>query len=245
MRDKYIIKPFNSVYLTTTALYAVFLFVLIQLLSGLDESKKALCVVLFCLLALVVFYLYKKAISVDEEYFRMYGFDEFNWLNELPLNVCNIVLIFAPIGILFNNQYLMSMSFFASVILSPMAILMPCMGFEKYSIFVPRVFGFYLTHYMAISTGILMYVLGLFKPSLSQIPVITCMMFGLSIVIYLINKYMRIKNLNPAANYFYNVDPEDNPVLQMCYKLIPHEFFFMMPVYALFIIICTLLTFIL
>ena len=245
MKDKYIIKPFNIVYLVSVGIYSLFLYAIIKLLIGLDDSKKALSVVLFCLLALVVFYLYKKAISVDEEYYRMYGFDKFNWLNELPLNVCNIVLIFAPLGIMLNNQYLMGISFFASVILSPMAILMPCIGFDKYSIFIPRVFGFYLTHYMAISTGIMLYVLGLYKPDLSQIPIIICIMFVLNLVIYLINKYMRVKGLNQAANYFYNVDPEDNPVLLMCYKYIPYEFFFILPVYVVFIIICILLTIVL
>ena len=242
MSEKYIIKPFNSVFFVFISLYGIILSVILKFMSHQSAAAKTGFVCLFFALSLAIFYFYKVAISKDEYYWRLCGFDKFNWLNELPLNPCNIVLIFTPVAVLIKSRILMGFCFFASLILSPMALITPGKGFECYPLFEGRIFGYYLTHLMVISSSIMLVSLGFYSPKISDLPPIMLISMAVNFLIYLVNKRMRASGVNPGANYFFNIDTDGNPIFEMCKKIIPYEFLYTVPAFMIFAAVSFLIT---
>lgn len=106
-------------------------------------------------MTLIGFFIYKYFLSIDKEYDQLRGFvGGFNWLGELPLNMCNVNMNLMPIAVLFNNKKLMNISFYLAPLGAFMALIMPGSGFINVSIFEPRMIGYYGTHFMITIEGI-------------------------------------------------------------------------------------------
>lgn len=242
MKNKLIYKPFNTVFFGSIAAYSTILHFLLKFIKGKPLGVQRAFVCLFYIFSLFVFLAYKIAISKDTYYNNLLGFDKFNWLNELPLNVCNIVLLFMPVGVFINSRILLSICFFASLILSPMALIMPRQGFAGYSVTTPRVLGYLLTHFMAISAGVMLIYFNIYLPVASDLLPSFIITALISFIIYLINKFFRKTGLNPKSNYFFSVDTEGIPAFEICYKLIPYEFLYTLPVLAVYAILASVIT---
>lgn len=244
MKEKYIIKPFNKVFNITFLVYVMLLSAFIFLLRGRDLNIRKWGIVAFYLADLLLFIWYKFQISIDEEYGEIFYKEHgFNWFNELPFNTCNTVLFLVPLGVLTGNRMLLATCFFSSIIVTPLALVMPCRGFSDFPFFKPRVFGFYTTHYMTLSAGLLYGFLGIYKPVYSDLKLIFAGMLLLLTIAYLINKAMRISGVNPYANYFYCVHPDGNPALELFKKAIPFEYFYCVPLVFIFVILASVLIF--
>lgn len=242
MDNKCIIKPFNLTYVLFALIYGAVLAIYITYFKKYSMAEKEVAAIVFYLLDWLVFILYKISISKDEELASICYQNGFNWLNELPLNTCNIVLFLVPLGIIFKSRVMLATCFYSSLIVTPLALLMPCRGFEKYSLFKPRIFGFYLTHYMTLSAGIILICFGIFFPSPSDVILAAIGMLVTLTIVYLINKVMRASGINPYANYFYCMDPDGNPALELLKKLIPCEYLYCLPLVVIFGILSYLLT---
>ncbi len=60
------------------------------------------------------FVLYKGLLSQDGDFLEVSHMEKFNWLNELPIQLCNINLFLIPIGLKRRDRALMGFSFFVA-----------------------------------------------------------------------------------------------------------------------------------
>ena len=66
--------------------------------------------------------------------------------NELSLHLCNINLFLTPLGVWKRNRSIMGFSFFVAPLGALMALLFPEPLFSGFSLFLSRIFGYYVTH---------------------------------------------------------------------------------------------------
>lgn len=180
----------------------------------------------------------------DKEYidicYKEYG--RINWYNELPLFPCNVIVLMNPIAVLTRNRYLLAFSFFFSLVSPIPAIMAPCKGFEKYSLTKPRIFGFYMTHYLCMLNGLLLLIGGIFKPRYSDI-LPACVVFIIfSLIAFAINIYLIKSGKNKEANYFFTMNPDGNALLEMLYKKIKIKYVFVLPLVIPFVLIFFIIT---
>ena len=153
----------------------------------------------------------------------------FNWWGELPLHLCNINMLIIPIAVWRKSRPLMSFSFFLAPLGALMALLMPSAGFSGYSIFLPKMLGFYGTHFMVFIEGIALATFGLYRPRFKDLPKTLLTILIVTFCIFLIDVLIRTTGLNPKANYFFAMETEGNPVLNIFHNLIPYPFLYLLP----------------
>ena len=228
--ESWIIRPFNGVF---CAVFSAFLLVLALASSVMREaSDKARRVVLSCacILTLIGFFVYKYYLSIDTAYDALTaGMGGFNWWGELPLQLCNINMIMIPISVMTNKRPLMSFCFFVGSLGAMMALAMPTTGFDGYSLLLPRMLGFYGTHFMIVIEAMAIVTFGLYKPRFRDVPMTIVALLCIALVIFGIDMLLRWSGLHPKANYFFAVETEGNPVLELFYRLIPYPFLYLLP----------------
>ena len=153
----------------------------------------------------------------------------FNWWGELPLHLCNINMILIPIAVLRRSRPLMCFCFFVAPLGALMALLMPGNGFDGYSLLLPRMLGYYGTHFMIVIEGLAIVCFGLYRPKFRDLPRTVLAALLITLVIFGINMLLRWSGLHPKANYFFSVETEGNFLLEIFYKWIPVPFLYLMP----------------
>lgn len=230
--NNYAITAFNVVFNCLLGYSAAVVIIVALLFRYKSEKAKRAFVAVFYFIAFLYFFYYKYMLSLDAEYSAIQyeiGNGGFSWYNELPLNLCNITLMITPIAMLFDSRLLKSFIFYISPIGAALALLMPSAGFGGYSIFLPRVAGFYITHFAAFIAGPMIFTLGLYKPMFKD--VLKCFMTFMIIatVVFIINAVMRLTGINEYSNYFFLMYPDGNPILEMLYKYIPCPGLYVLP----------------
>ena len=89
--------------------------------------------------------------------------------------------------------------------------------------------GFYFTHFMVLIEGLALATYGLYRPVFKDLPKTLLAILIVDFVIFLINFALRKSGLCPKANYFFNMETEGNPVLNIFYGLIPIPFIYQIP----------------
>ena len=232
MEERFICKPFNLVYLCVCAAFALLFAVGILILRKKDEKTRARVLAIAMFLTLVFFFWYKFKLSHDEEFSRLtdsVGIGRFNWWGELPLQLCNINMILIPIAALTRKRALLCFSFFMGPLGAFLALAMPSAGFEHYSILLPRMMGFYGTHWMVFFGSFALAALGLYKPKFKDLPLTALSALVILVLIFLLNVLLRATGLNAHSNYFFANDPETNSILQMFYGWIPVPCLYLLP----------------
>lgn len=227
-----ILKPFNLVFFASLAIF-VGLFLLAWFLTK-NKSEKVrgnTLAIAFCV-TFVIFWIYKVFLSLDTEYSEITaaaGNGAFSWWSELPLQLCNINLMLIPLGIWTKKRPILSFAFFMAPLGAILALSMPSVGFYDCSVLLPRMLGYYITHFMVLLGGPALALFGLYRPKFRDFPITVLAAFCILLVIFGINSLMRATGVNPYANYFYCSDTDDNPLLELFYKFIPIPFLYMMP----------------
>jgi len=221
------IKPFNAAFFAVLG-FAVFFLVLSYLLfRKASEQKKKIWIISLSLLNFVGFCVYKGFLSVDSEFLMIDQIEKFDWLAELPLQLCNINILLIPIGLILNNRFLKGFSFYTAPLGAIMALIFPEPAFTGYSLFLPRNIGYYGTHIFVIICGLLLLIFGFFRPSFRDIPGITLTFIAVCASAHLINTVFRVL-FRSTANYFYTYGA-DISILKLCWNLIPVPFLFELP----------------
>lgn len=232
--DFWIMRPFNSLFLSV---FAVCILLLAGTSIGLrkkDEKTKELVLIIACVITLIGFVLYKIALSRDAEYNIIRAdLGGFNWWGELPLQLCNINMILIPIAALKKSRPLACFGFFLGPLGALMALIMPGTGFSGYSLLLPRMLGYYGTHFMIVMEGLALLTFGLFRPKLSDLPRAILTVFVIAFVVFCINLLLRRTGLDTNANYFFSVDTEGNPLLEIFHGWIPFPFLYLIPCIAI------------
>ena len=124
-----------------------------------------------------------------------------------------------------------------------MALIMPGNGFSGYSLLLPRMLGYYGTHFMIMIEGLAIGTFKLFRPRFKDIP--GTLLMGLIILacVMVINLLLRVTKLHPKANYFFALETEGNPVLNIFHQWIPVPGLYLIPAFAIigiymFIVTC-------
>ncbi len=229
-----VIKPFNVTFLVLLAIFILFTVGYWALFRKTSEKTRRLAVVGLYVAAFVFYWLYKYWISIDIDYSeitREAGEGAFSWWKELPLHLCNINLLLVPIAALTGNRYLLSFTFFMAPFGAIMAMAMPGVGFFGYSLFVPRVMGYYVTHMLVLIISPILVLFGLYRPKFKDIPMTLVYAVGISLVVFGINMVLRLTHTEDYANYFYTIDPPAGTPLVLFKKWIPVPFLYCLPVF--------------
>ena len=226
----WIMSPFNKLFLLCFAAFLLLLVLASLLLRKKSRKTKSAVLIAACLVTLVGYFVYKYLLSLDSDYnvitANMGGF---NWWGELPLQLCNINMILIPIAVLKKSRPLMSFSFFLGPLGALMALVMPGNGFAGYSLLLPRMLGYYGTHFMIVIEGLALATFGLYRPRFRDLPrtVLTVLLVALGVFAF--SMLLRWTGLHPGANYFFSVETEGNFLLEIFHSWIPLPFLYLLP----------------
>ncbi len=228
--DFWIMRPFNTLFLIVFAAFILLLVIASLLLRGKSERARRIVLVAACAVTFVGYFIYKYMLSLDSDYnvitANMGGF---NWWGELPLQLCNINMMLIPIAVLKKSRPLMCFGFFLAPLGALMALVMPGNGFSGYSLLLPRMLGYYGTHFMIVIEGLALVCFGLYRPRFRDLPRAVLAAFIITLCIFLINMLLRWSGLHPKANYFFSVETEGNFLLDIFYGWIPYPFLYLLP----------------
>ena len=228
--DFWIMHPFNAVFFGCFALFLLLLIVSSVALRRAEARTKQAVLIGACLVTLVGFFVYKYALFVDPEFDRLTAdMGGFNWWGELPLQLCNINMILIPIAVAKKNRALMSFCFFVGPLGAMMALLMPGTGFDGFSILLPRMLGYYGTHFMVVIEGLAVAAFGFYRPQFRDLPKTLAAILLISFGVFCVNLLLRATGLHPKANYFFSVETEGNPILELFHSVIPIPYLYLMP----------------
>ena len=228
--DFWIMRPLNPLFLAVFAAFLLLLVLASVLLRGKSVKTRGAVLIAACVVTLIGFVFYKYYLSLDSEYNAITaGMGGFNWWGELPLQLCNINMIIIPIAVLKKNRSLMCFGFFLGPLGALMALLMPGNGFDGYSLLLPRMLGYYGTHFMVVIEGLALAAFGLFRPKFRDLPKAALAVLVIAFVIFLVNLLLRWTGLHPKANYFFSVETEGNFLLELFHSWLPFPFLYLLP----------------
>ena len=228
--DFWIMRPFNTLFFLVFAVFILLLIAASILLRKKSERTRELVLITACVVTMIGFILYKVSLSRDSEFnIITAGMGGFNWWGELPLQLCNINMILIPIAVWRKSRPLACFSFFLGPLGALMALVMPGNGFDGYSLLLPRMLGYYGTHFMLVIEGLALVTFGLFRPRLRDLPRAILTAFLIAFGIFCINMLLRWSGLHPKANYFFSVETEGNFLLELFYSWIPVPFLYLLP----------------
>ena len=221
--------PFNLPFIIITLLFLAAFILVTRAVRDLSDEKKRKILARTMIFTIALFVVYKFILFTDKDYSRINyeaGIGGFSWWKELPLHLCNINMILIPISMKTHNRRLELFSFYVGPLGAFMALLMPATGFVGYSVFLPRMICFIVTHwlifYACMAIGVWRIAVPEWKdyfPTILTILIVNIFIFGF-------NMLLRGLRLEPHANYFYNVETEGNFVLDLFFKIIPLKFFY-------------------
>ena len=223
-------RPFNPLFCSVLAFFLLVLTAASLWLRRKSDRTRRLVLTGACLLTLAGFFAYKYFLSIDAEFDRITaGMGGFNWWGELPLHLCNINMILIPIGVMTDRKPFLCFGFFVGSLGAMMALAMPSAGFDGYSLLLPRMLGFYGTHFMIVTEALAIVAFGLYRPRFRDMPMTLLTILLVALVIFGIDMLLRFSGLHPKANYFYAVETEGNFVLELFYRLLPYPFLYLLP----------------
>ena len=242
--ELWILNPLNPLFCVITLCFLLLLTAASLWVRRKSDRTKRLVLVIASAVTLIGFFAYKYALSLDQDYNRITAaMAGFNWWGELPLQLCNINMILIPIAVMTNRRSLMSFCFFLGSLGALMALLMPGNGFAGYSILLPRMLGYYGTHFMVFIGALALATFGLYRPRFRDIPGTLLTILVISFSVFCINLLLRATGLHPKANYFFSVETEGNFLLELFHRWIPFPYLYLMPGYLILCPYMALVTF--
>ena len=221
-----IIAPFNTGFFVLMAAVVAVIVILSLSLRKASENVRRFVIIGICIADIIIFFVYKWALSGDAEFLEISGQTEFNWFSELPLHLCNINMFLIPIALLIKKRGLLSFCFFVAPLGALMAMLSPEPAFTGFSLFVPRIAGFYVTHAIVLMAGILLVSMGFYRPSFKDLPLTLLTVVLLVTAIHGLNALFRA-TVCPNANYFFTMETSGVSILDMFWNIIPHPYWYL------------------
>ena len=227
----WIMKTFNPLFFTTFAAFIALLVAASLLVRKRSEKTKKIVLITACVRTFIGFFVYKYFLSIDAEYDKLVIETRggFTWWAELPLQLCNINMILIPIAVAFDLRPVKSFSFFMAPLGALMALLSPAVGFNGYSIWLPRMLGFYGTHFMIIIEGLALATFGFYRPKFKDFPKTILTIVILLLVITGINLLLIKTGLYERANYFFTMEHEGISILKLFWSWIPVPVLYLLP----------------
>jgi uncharacterized membrane protein YwaF len=156
-------------------------------------------------------------------------------LEYLPFHLCSLNALVLPFAVFTKNKVLNNLLLLWA--LGAVLALVVNTAQADYEIFSWTFFFYYFPHTLEVGVPILMFVLKRTEKDLKCILWTVLITLGALVVIHFINlginRYCVAQNILDwkgdivQVNYMYTLRPE-NPLLQLFYNIIPHEFWYMM-----------------
>ena len=239
----WIINPFNLIFNICLAAFLLVLILASLALRRTSVKTRSAVLVTACVLTLIGFFVYKYYLSLDADFdvitAEMGGF---NWWGELPLQLCNINMILIPIAVLKKSRPLQCFCFFLAPLGALMALVMPGIGFGGYSLLLPRMLGYYGTHFMIVIEGLALVTFGLYRPRFRDLPRAILTAVIIAFCVFMFNMLLRWTGLHPQANYFFSVETEGNFLLDLFHSWIPYPFLYLLPCIGILAVYMVLIT---
>lgn len=193
-----------------------------------SENEKTKYVLWLFLILAVFFCTYKLLMPLDKEYLDIYDkyYGGFTYLNELPLNPCNITLLLFPFAIVKKNNTLLAACFYEAMLGALLAVVTPIFGFDGSPVFSVHILGYYITHMTLFFSTFLIYSFGIYVPKYKDTGKAIFAMFLISCGVFVIDIFLRTSGLCKNANYFFLFSHDGNAILKFVYDLIPIPFVF-------------------
>lgn len=185
-------KPMDLNYYHRLLIYpaAIIPVILYFLLRDKSEDTKRFVLLYYSLAGLVMF-------SYSHKFEDFFGS---NWVNKLPLHLCNTALYITPLCVIFNWKKLFYFTYFINVLGAFLAITMPSTGSNL--ILSPNICEFYLSHYQAFFMPLLIVGLGIFKrPRFKEFKYSMIAFAVYFVAILIINAWFT--NYDAEVNYFF------------------------------------------
>ena len=230
-----IIRPFNSVFNISASLMLALLLGAYFAFRNKSEKTKKSFIVTIAVIDMLCFVVYKIALSRDAQFLALKEIEKFNWLDELPLQLCNINMFLIPIGVLTGSRALMGFSYITAPLGALLAIVLPDPSFVGFSIFLPRILGYYITHMLVFCCGVWLALLGFYKPKISDMPRVFIALILVSFGAHCVNLIFRATGLCTFANYFYTFGA-DISLLNLFWSWIPIPYLFELPAMVILLI---------
>ena len=226
----WILRPFNTLFILVFAFFILLLVAASMLLRGKSERTKSRVLIGACIVTLIGFIAYKFFLGRDADYNVITApMGGFNWWGEFPLQLCNINMILIPIAVARKSRPLMAFAFFLGPLGALMALVMPGNGFNGYSLLLPRMLGYFGTHFMIVIEGLAIVTFGLYRPAFRDMPKTILTALVITFCIFLVNVLLRWSGLHPKANYFFAMETEGNFLLEIFHGWIPFPFLYLLP----------------
>ena len=222
-----ILKPFNGPFWVLLFLIAGAIVLIWHSSQEKTEAQRAKFLCGLSFFNILLFFSYKFALSRDTAFLALSNLTRFNWLSELPLQLCNINLFLIPIGVLTRRRSLLGFSFYVAPLGAAMALLFPELPFTGFSLLTPRILGFYLTHALLIVCGLALTLLDFYRPTPRDYPGVIGTFVLLALGAHLVNILLRA-TVCPGANYFFTFGA-DVSILNLFWRFIPRPFFYELP----------------
>ena len=241
--DFWIVRPFNTIFLLMLAAFLALLVIASAALRKKSERTRQTVLIAACLVTLFGYFVYKYALSLDAEYNLITAnMGGFNWWGELPLQLCNINMILIPLAVWRKSRPLLCFGFFIAPLGAMMALAMPGNGFDGYSLLLPRMLGYYGTHFMIVIEGLAIVTFGLYRPKFRDLPGTVLAILAVAFCVFLVNVLLRWSGLHPKANYFFSMETEGNALLELFHGWIPLPFLYLLPCIGILGVYMTLIT---
>lgn len=230
-----IIKPFNPVFFAMFAL-CILLAYLTSRLKKETAKKVIITVNIVCFVWLLI---YKNTLFLDKDYVQICidaHVELPTFWNGLPCHFCNILLVLTPFALMKGDRKLMAVATYNCFYSTALALLMPASGFSGYSLLLPRVFSFYCIHFAGQYTGFAILFSGFYEPNNKELFSSFYYTVGIYTLSYVVSAVLLKLKLSETVNFFYSISPRNNPVLLFFYRLLPMQYFYFIPIIALFMI---------
>jgi len=229
------LETFNSLFWILIACTVLMIVVIWCIFRNKSEKAKENFIVWFCFANIVIYFVYKFFLSKDASYAEDSVFG-FNWFNELPLQLCNINLFLIPIGVKTRKRGIMGFSFIMSTFGATMALISPASGFSGFSLLLPRMIGYYATHFFILVASITMATFNIYRPEFKDLTKVGITLAVLSAAITGVNYLFRGLGLCSFTNYFYTVEPEGISILEFLWNIVRIPYFYLLPALPLFLV---------
>ena len=230
MTDRFILKPFNGVFFAVFLLFAALLVGSTFWLRKKDLRFRGVVLAAFMAVIFVYFWVYKALLAQDLAYSEICaaaGKGGFSWWEELPFHLCNINMMLLPVAALTRWRPLCSFCFFLAPLGAFMALVMPGVGFDAYSVFLPRMLGYFITHFAIFFGGVALAAYGLYRPRFHDFPGTLLTTMGIALFSFTVSELIRFNHLSDHANYFDSVESEGNAILALFYRIIPVPYIYL------------------
>ena len=173
------------------------------------EARRSRLLIGMCLLILRCLPSTSLSLSMDAAYIRHTIPMASTFSMSCRCTQCNINLFLIPIGLWKRNRSIMGFSFFvAPPWRTDGAAFFPEPLFSGFSLFLPRIFGYYVTHAILVVCGLSLATLGFLPPRPKDIPrILKTFWFCLPLARTSINLLLRSRAC-PEANYFFTYGAE-------------------------------------